>query len=93
MKQFSNEITYASMLGGFSDALDKEKVEKNLNERGYETPKSDLWYQIFVEINGKMVGKIYTQEKKYCVMDGNFYKWDGIDNFLNHLATSYHLQG
>ena len=54
MKQFSNEITYASMLGGFNDALDKEKVEKNLNERGYETPNSDLWHQIVIVKNGKM---------------------------------------
>ena len=85
MKQFSNEPTYASMLGGFNDALDKEKVEKNLNERGYETPNCDLWYHIVIVKNGKMVGKVYTQENKYSIMDGNFYKWDGVDNFLNHL--------
>lgn len=85
MKQFSNEPTYASMLGGFSDGIDKKEVEKNLNERGYETPNSDLWYQIVVEKNGKMVGKVYTKENQYSIMDGNFYKWDGVNNFLNHL--------
>lgn len=85
MKQFSNEPTYASMLGGFNDALDKEKVEKTLNERGYETPNSNLWHQIVIVKNGKMVGKVYTQENKYSIMNGNFYKWEGVDNFLKHL--------
>ena len=79
------QSTYASMLGGFIDGIDKEEVEKKLNQRGYETPKCDLWYQIVIERNGKMIGKIYTKENKYSIMDGNFYKWNGIDSFLNHL--------
>ena len=85
MKKSSNENTYASTFGGFSKVIDGLEVEKDLNHKGYETPKNGLLHQIFVEKNGKMLGKIYTNENKYSIMDGNFYKWDGIDSFLNHL--------